>query len=84
MLWFLFPKILSSEVYLSILSSAKFIELHNKNKFDELVKNTILPIHKELANGIQIRRKNIEYGYPNRVSGFERHMANMRRRQRRF
>jgi len=84
MLWFLFPKISDSEAYISTFPRSLFIELHNENKFDEMVRNTILPIHKELANGIQIRRKNIEYGHPTRVSGFERHMANKRRRQRRF
>jgi hypothetical protein len=84
MLWFLFPKIATNEVYISPFSRQKFIEMHNGNKFDEMVRNTILPINKELANGIQIRRKNIAYCHPTRVSGFERHMANKRRRQKRF
>jgi hypothetical protein len=84
MLWFLFPKISSSEAYLSAFSRAKFIELHNKNKFDELVKNIILPIRKILASNKQIKRKYNVYSRPNRLSGFERHMANKRRRQRRF
>jgi competence protein CoiA len=84
MLWFLFPKIATNEAYISRFSRQKFIEMHNGNKFDEMVRNTILPIHKELANGIQIRRKNIEYNHPTRVSGFDRHMANKRRRKKRF
>jgi len=84
MLWFLFPKIATNEAYISPFSRQKFIEMHNENKFDEIVKNIILPIHKELANGIQTRSKNIEYGRLNRVSGFERHMTNKRRRQKRF
>jgi competence protein CoiA len=84
MLWFLFPKITTTEAYLSPFSKQKFIEMHNENKFDEIVRNIILPIHKELADGTQIRHKNIEYGHPNRFSGFDRFMANSRRRQRRF
>lgn len=79
MLWFLFPKIETTEAYISPFSRQNFIEMHNENKFDEMVRNTILPIHKELAKGIQIRRKNIEYGHPNRVSRFERYMASKRR-----
>lgn len=58
MLWFLFPRIVDNEAYISVLSRQKFIEMHNENKFDEMVRNIILPIHKELENGIQIRRKN--------------------------
>lgn len=84
MLWFLFPMIETNEAYISLFSRQKFIELHNENKFDEIVKNTILPIHKELAKGIQIRRNNIKNGLPSRVSGFDRYMANNQRRQRRF
>ena len=83
-LWFLFPKIANTEAYIWPLSRQIFIEMHNENKFDEMVRNTILPIHKELANRIQIRREKIEFGLPNRASGFERHMANKRRRQRRL
>lgn len=83
-LWFLFPKISSDEAYLSPFSRVKFIELHNKNKFDKIVTNIILPIHKILASNKQIERKNNAYSHPNRISGFERHMANKRRRQRRF
>lgn len=84
MLWFLFPKISDSEAYISTFPRSLFIELHNENKFDEILRDTILPIHKELAKGIQIRRNNIEYGQSNKASGFERYMANKRRKQRRF
>jgi len=84
MLWFLFPIISTSEAYLSPFSRVKFIELHNNNKFDEIVKNIILPIRKILASNKQIKRGNNVYGRPNRLSGFERYMANKRRRQRRF
>ena len=84
MLWFLFPKISSGDAYLSPFSRVKFIELHNNNKFDELVKNTILPILKILASNQKIRQKNSAYSHPNRLSGFDRHMANKQRRRRRF
>lgn len=84
MLWLLFPKISNNEAYISPFPRSLFVELHNENKFDEVVSNTILPIHKELAKSIHVRRKNIEYGHSNRLSGFDRHLANKRRRQRRF
>ena len=82
-LWFLFHKIATNEAYISPFSRQTFIEMHNGNKFDEMVTNVISPIHK-LANDMQISRKNIQYGHPSRVSEFERYMANQQRRQRRF
>jgi competence CoiA-like predicted nuclease len=69
MLWFLFPKISSGDTYLSPFSQVKFIELHNNNKFDELVQNIILPIHKELARNKQIEHANNMHSHPNRLSG---------------
>lgn len=84
MLWFLFPKIEAAEAYISPFSRQKFIELHNENKFDEIVSNIIFPIHKELARGIQIRRKNIEFGHPPRTSELEQYMAIKRRRRTRL
>jgi hypothetical protein len=84
MLWFLFPEIVTNEAYISPFSRQNFIELHNENKFDELVRNIILPIRQELANSIQIRRENIRYGHPGGVPRFERYRANQRRRRRRF
>ena len=83
-LWFLFPKIAATdtEAYTMPFSRQLFIEMHTKNNFDELLRNTILPVGKELANRMQIGRDKIEHGHPSRVPGFD--MANMRRRQRRF
>ncbi|EAT59176.1 competence protein CoiA [Chlorobium ferrooxidans] len=78
-LWFLFPEIATSEAYISPFSKQIFIEMHNENKFEEMVINIILPIRKELMNAMQIRRKNIEYGHPSSVSGFERYKANKQR-----
>ncbi len=83
-LWFLFPKTSSGDVYLSPFSRDKFIELHNNNKFDELVQNIIFPIHKELARSKQIKHANNMHIHPNRLPGFTRNIANKRRRRRRF
>ena len=61
------------------LIAEDFVELHNNNKFDEIVSNKILPIREILASN----KQNV-YNHPQRLPGFERHMANMRRRRRRF
>ena len=83
-LWFLFPKTPSGDAYLSPFSRVNFIELHNNNKFDELVRNTILPINKELARKKKVEDINSMRNQQNRTSGFERHMANLPGRRRRF
>jgi hypothetical protein len=83
-LWFLFPKIAATEAYISPFLRQKFIEMHRENKFDELVRNTILPICKELSTGLQNRSNNIGYGSQNRIFNFDRDMAIMRSKQRRF
>jgi len=79
-LWFLFPKISSGDVYLSPFSRVRFIELHNNNKFDELVQNKILPIHKELARDKQIEHVNYMHNHPNRLSGSDWIRIGRRRR----
>ncbi len=84
MLWFLFPKIATNEAYISPFSRQKFIEMLNGNEFDEFVRDIILPYRTELEKGVQIRRKNMQYGHPTRLPRLERHVANNRRRQRRF
>lgn len=83
-LWFLFPKITDSEAYISPFLRNNFIELLKANKFDEMVRNSILPIHKELATGFLKRHKMIEYGPPIRSNNFKRDLAIMRMKQRRF
>ena len=83
-LWFLFPKKSTSEVYISPFSRVNFIEMHNKNKFDEIVNDVILPYCKNLASYEQNKRENNVYSRPSSLKGFERHLANKRRRQRRF
>ena len=80
----MFPEISSGDAYLSPFSRVKFIELHNDNKFEELVKNIILPINKELARKKQIEHVNNMRGQPSRLPGLERHMTNKQRRRRRF
>lgn len=42
-LWFLFPRITTDEAYLWPIPRRKFIEMHNNNKFDELVETIISP-----------------------------------------
>lgn len=49
-LWFLFPKIAINEAHLWPISRDKFIELHNKNEFDELVEKGFLPFIKAQKN----------------------------------
>jgi len=77
-LWFLFPKISSGDTYLSPFSRVNFIDLHNNNKFDELVQNIILPILKELAGNKQIQPRNELYSRPNIPSAIHRRMARAR------
>ena len=84
MLWFLFPKMPSGDTYISPFSRLNFIEFHNNNKFDELVKNTILPIHAELNKRKQIAQVNSLRSRTSGLPDFERFVANKGRRQRRF
>lgn len=83
-LWFLFPMITTTESYITPFSKQIFIAMHQENKFDEVVRNTILPIQKELANGFHNKRKIIADGPPSRVYNFKKDLAIMRMKQRRF
>ena len=56
-LWFLFPKIARDEAHLLPLRRDYFIELHNKNKFDELVKKTISPFIKKLIHNEKMKEE---------------------------
>lgn len=47
-LWFLYPKVSTNDTYIAAFPRSYFIELLNNNKFEELVKNTIIPNRKEL------------------------------------
>ena len=82
--WFLLPKVSSSDTYLSPFSRDKFIELHNSSKFDESIQNIISLFHKELARKELIQYVNSKHSRPNGLPGFERYMANIRRRRGRF
>ncbi|HEC32902.1 MAG TPA: hypothetical protein ENI63_01420 [Candidatus Kaiserbacteria bacterium] len=84
MLWFLFPKTLTSSAYLSPFSRANFIELFNNDNFDNLYKNTILPIHKEISNGERRQREANIHNRANTLSGFDRYLKNKQRRRRRL
>lgn len=84
-LWFLYPKISTSEVFISPFPRGYFIEALNENKFNKLVKNRIIPIREQLEKIRQTQLKNILYSHPRRSFDFlDLHMANKRRRRRRF
>jgi competence protein CoiA len=84
MLWFLYPKISTSETFISPFPRSYFIKIFNENKFDELVKNTIIPNREILEKTIQAQLENSLYHRPNILSGFQKHMAHERRRPRRL
>jgi len=86
-LWFLFPKVSNSAAYITPFSRVQFIELLNKNEFEEIVRNAILPDCKKLASYEQSLRKvkqKLVYSRPNRLSGFQRHKPYKKRNRRRF
>lgn len=60
-LWFLFPRISPGEAYLWPFSRDNFIELHNNNKFDELVEKTISPFVEKLINDEKIKDEMEEF-----------------------
>jgi len=84
MLWLLFPEMPSGDIYMSPFSRLNFIEFHINGKFDELVTNTILPIHTELNKRKRSEQVRSMHGYVSGLLGLERYMANKRRRGRRF
>ena len=67
-LWFLFPRIAVSEAYLWPISRDKFIELHNNNKFDELVEKAISPFIEKLINDEKIKDEMEESRHRERMS----------------
>lgn len=83
MLWFLFPTVSARVAYLSWLPRLDFIERHNRSEFEELVRSNILPIRDKLILREQNLATTVSNIHPNRLPGFERYLAN-RRRKRRF
>jgi hypothetical protein len=83
-LWFLFPKTASSSAYLSPFSRANFIDIFKNDKFGELFKNNILPIHNEIVNGERRQQKANIQNRTDVLSGFNRYMRNKQRRRRRL
>ncbi len=82
-LWFLFPKILPTVAYIWPFPRQLFIEIHNHYEFDKTVRDTILPLHKELKereNRIKIRNQNDVLVHTNRASWFERYGERRKRR----
>jgi hypothetical protein len=82
MLWFLFPTITTRVAYLSWLSRSNFIERHNNNDFEDLVRSNILPIRDKLILRERTLATTGSNIHPNRLPGFERYMANRQRRRR--
>lgn len=56
-LWLLFPRISDSVAFISTFPRRLFVELHNTNGFDQVLKDTILPLHQELIMMEKRRRK---------------------------
>lgn len=81
-LWFLFPKISTSGTYIAPFSRNEFIKMHYDNKFDEFVKNIILPILEMLAGDKQIKRENKGHSRPSKPKGIIRQVP--RHKNRRF
>ena len=79
MLWFLFPTISTRVAYLSWLSRLNFIERHNSNEFEELVRSNILPIRDKLILREQTLAATSSNIHPNRLRD-ERYLANRRRK----
>ena len=79
-LWFLFPNISSGRAYLSPFSRLKFIELHNNNKFDELVKSVISSLRNPPIELERSNQKKNEIIPLNRLQGSNWHRFGRRRR----
>lgn len=81
-LWLLIPNMPSGHAYLSPFSRVKFIELHNNNKFDDLVKEEISPLRDlllEIERSRSESKKN-EVVSPNWLLGSNRVRLGRRRR----
>lgn len=83
-LWFLFPKTASSDAYLSPFLRANFVEIFQRDNFGEIYKNTILPIHTEIANGERRQHAANAQSQFRIQSGLDRYMRRNQRRRRRF
>ena len=83
-LWFLFPKTATSSAYLSPFSRANFIEIFKNDNFGKIYKNNILPIYTEIVNGERRQQTANTQNRANALSGYDRHMRNKQRGNRRF
>ena len=79
-LWLLLPAISNEQAYLTPFSRNQFIEFHNNNKFDELVKNTILPTYAELTKRKRVEQINNMQIRPNILPTIDRRLARRKRR----
>ena len=48
LLWFLYPKMKSGNIYLSYITKSGFIQMSNNDGFEKLVQEVITPMHKEI------------------------------------
>jgi len=80
-LWLLLHEVLDGEVYACTFPREHFIKLHNENQFDEVFRNIILKIKKELVLSIAIKAQRSQ-----RSSGLSSPSSRrpFRRRHRRF
>lgn len=83
-LWFLFPKTTSANAYLSPFLRTNFLEIFKNDDFGELFKNTILPIHTEIANGERRQQAATIQNRTNALSDFNRYMKKNQKRRRRL
>lgn len=84
-LWILLPGISSSKAYLMSISQKNFIDYHLDERFDEMVKNSILTFRDHLASIVQQKEKLYEKINRIRSSNAYRSMAKSKpRKQRRF
>jgi hypothetical protein len=81
-LWFLLPEISNSEAYLMRFARSEFVTFHQDKRFDEIVSTQILPIRDFLASYERNRRSNRQHIRTSRLPGFERYLAQKRRRRR--
>lgn len=55
LLWFLYPKVSTNDIYMSVLSRNYLIELLSNDKFEELFKNTVIRNRKELEKAYKFK-----------------------------
>ncbi len=78
-LWYLFPKTSNGIAYLSPFSRKAFIDLHNSNKFDDIIKEIFKPVYKFVLEYEQFVRARAQLYTSMPLSRFDQHLTNKRR-----